>query len=378
MNFDELKLKDVDGQQRTFFPGEPDKQNWVPIGWQESSSNVDDKMKRKQFPLTLAWAITHWKAQGMTLPRARVQLSAKVAGEHGVGFVACTRVRHPTHMVFEDDLPEWEAFQGVRDTATFHRRRRFELRLQAKASETIRRYGFFAHDLWSEEEAVRAGALLKNLEAVREDQRAKLKNTGRRAYLSASRPDRDAYLWGNEPDYVALLDDAARTLGGTCAGNVDAEIAAYRRVKDKLLTDLHMPAVKEALGALIPEWLHWSQDDPKRRGKKNVQSGKRVGVNLTASGWKIDVFVEGFARPPASCQGYYGVFSECGKNYCWSTAAAFVCGITQAWGALAAKHCEQRAFERPRRRAGSAARLALVDALGGHDGAEAVATGSLV
>ena len=53
-----------------------------------------------------------------------------------------------------------------------------------------------------------------------------------------------------------------------------------------------MPAVKLALGALIPEWLHWSQDDPKVRGKPKVQSGKRVGVNITASGWKVDVFVE--------------------------------------------------------------------------------------
>ena len=108
--FDDLKLKDVSGAQRTFFPDEPEKKNWVPVPWQEISSNTEDKLTRKQFPLTLAWAITHWKAQGMTLPRARIRLGAKTAAEHGVGFVACTRVRHPTHMVFEEDLPESETF----------------------------------------------------------------------------------------------------------------------------------------------------------------------------------------------------------------------------------------------------------------------------
>ena len=292
VEFDDVKLKDVHGELRSFFPGEPDKKNWVPVPVQVVSSNFEEKLKRKQFPLVLAWAITHWKAQGMTLPRARVRLSAKVAGQqHGVGFVACTRVRHPTHMVFEEDLPEWEAFQAVRDTPTFHRRRRFELRLQAQASKTIRKYRFFEDDKWSRDDAARADALLKKLESERESQRSRVRSTGRRAYRPGGKPDDDAYLWEGEPDYAAHLDDAAKDLGGIC-DDVVSEIAAYRRIKDRLLCDLHMPAVKEALGALIPEWLHPSQDDPKRRGKKKGFGEKRVGVNITADGWRVSVFVE--------------------------------------------------------------------------------------
>ncbi len=44
----------------------------VPIFRQEFPALSDEDVIRKQFPLTLAWALTHWKAQGMTLARARV------------------------------------------------------------------------------------------------------------------------------------------------------------------------------------------------------------------------------------------------------------------------------------------------------------------
>ena len=163
VEFDEVKLRSADGEERSFFPGEPDKKNWVPIFRQEATSTFQEGLVRWQFPLVLAWAITHWKAQGMTLPKARVRLSERTAGQHGVGFVACTRVRHPRHMVFEEDLPDWEAFQRVRETATFHRRRRFELRLQARASKTIRKYGFYGTDRWTAEDARRAESMLKKL-----------------------------------------------------------------------------------------------------------------------------------------------------------------------------------------------------------------------
>jgi hypothetical protein len=204
VEFDNVKLKSPDGRERTFFPGEPDKKNWVPIFMREATSTIDDKMSRHQFPLVLAWAITHWKAQGMTLPRARVRLGAKCAAMHGVGFVALTRVRHPSHMVFEEDLPEWVVFQGVRDTATFHRRRRFELRLEARASRTIRKYGFCEAlgEQWDRKDAERAQKLLKRLTVERENQRGSLKNTGRRAYFADGRPDPDAYLWDGEPDFL--------------------------------------------------------------------------------------------------------------------------------------------------------------------------------
>ena len=36
----------------------------VPIYRVEGESKVDPNVKRQQFPLTLAWALTYWKAQG--------------------------------------------------------------------------------------------------------------------------------------------------------------------------------------------------------------------------------------------------------------------------------------------------------------------------
>ena len=296
VDFFVVRLKSPDGGERTFFPGEPDKKRWVPIFMREATSTLDDKTSRHQFPLVLAWAITHWKAQGMTLPRVRVRLGGKCAAMHGVGFVALTRVRHPTHMVFEEDLPEWEVFQGVRETATFHRRRRFELRLQARASRTIRKYGFceVPGQQWSRQDADRAAALLKKLEVEREKQRTRLLRTGRRT-------DDDAFLWDGEPDYAAFLSGAAKELGGS-ALDAASEIAACQDVVARLLAPtrlmdgtevyFHLPAVQEALGALIPEWLHPSQDDPKKRGKKRGFDVERVGVHLTACGWKMSVFKE--------------------------------------------------------------------------------------
>jgi ATP-dependent DNA helicase PIF1 len=290
VEFDAVELTDSSGQPRTYFPGEPDKAKWVPIFAQDVSSSMDEKVRREQFPLVLAWAVTHWKAQGMTLRRARVRLGAKTAAMHGVGFVACTRVRHPSHMVFEEDLPEYEVFQSVRETPAFRRRRRFELRLEARASETIRKYGFCRAEgeQWSAEDRDRATALLARLKVVREKQRASMKQLARPT-------DEEAYLWEQEPDYGKLLDDAVEEVSGHTAAHVSAESerGALIVVAKRLRNELHLPAVKEALGALIPEDLHPALDDPKKRGKKKgAIAAERVSVDLRACGWRVSVFIE--------------------------------------------------------------------------------------
>ena len=136
--------KDEAGQPRTFFPDDPSRRNWVPIFRQEVSSTVEDHVTRENYPLTLAWALTHWKAQGMTLDRVRVHLSDRTAAVPGIGFVACTRVRHPWDIVFEEDLPEYGRFMQARRSLAFRERKRFELRQEAKASRTLRRYGFLS------------------------------------------------------------------------------------------------------------------------------------------------------------------------------------------------------------------------------------------
>ena len=63
VEFDEVRLGN-----RRFFPGDDaHRARWVPIVHENIFSNTEDKVTRKQFPLILAWALTHWKAQGMTL-----------------------------------------------------------------------------------------------------------------------------------------------------------------------------------------------------------------------------------------------------------------------------------------------------------------------
>jgi len=98
--------------------------------------------------------------------------------------------------------------------------------------------------------------------------------------------DMNAYFWEEEPDCRNLLEEAADELGATC----EAERQAYRSVVDRLLNDLHMPAVKEALGILIPEDLHDDLDDPKKRAKKRGVPAEKVTVELKISGWGLSVF----------------------------------------------------------------------------------------
>ena len=51
---------------------------------------------------------------------------------------------------------------------------------------------------------------------------------------------------------------------------------------------LHMPAVKEALGALIPARLHWTLDDAVKKGKDTFGE-LRGGVTLSMADWKVNV-----------------------------------------------------------------------------------------
>ena len=83
------------------FPGEPGKERRFPIFRAAPVvSQSDDNITREQFSLTLAWALTHWKAQGMTLARVRIRMSKRTAAAPGIAFVAITRVKHIRHLIF--------------------------------------------------------------------------------------------------------------------------------------------------------------------------------------------------------------------------------------------------------------------------------------
>ena len=63
VEFDSVDLgKDEAGRQRSFFPNDPLRRNWIPIFRQRVSSTAEDNVARENYPLTLAWALTHWKA----------------------------------------------------------------------------------------------------------------------------------------------------------------------------------------------------------------------------------------------------------------------------------------------------------------------------
>ena len=228
VEFDDVNLKDEDGQRRTFFPGEPDKARWVPVFRKDVHSVNDEGVSRSQFPLVLAWALTHWKAQGMTLAAARVHLSEKTVAVPGLAFVACTRVRHPWDLVFENDLPEYEHFMKARATKPFRRRKRWELRLQQRASNTLRKYRFCEEDEWSKDEADAAASLLLALERLAERRRDALRDGPGRVV------DADTWLWGDrEPCYEDLLRSACRELEMTDEGASRA--ALFEAVSQRLL-----------------------------------------------------------------------------------------------------------------------------------------------
>ena len=332
VEFDDVNLKDEDGQRRTFFPGEPDKARWVPVFREDVHSVNDEGVSRSQFPLVLAWALTHWKAQGMTLAAARVHLSEKTVAVPGLAFVACTRVRHPWDLGFEDDLPEYEHFMKARATKPFRRRKRWELRLQQRASNTLRKYRFCEEDEWSKDEADAAASLLLALERLAERRRDALRDG------PGPVVDADTWLWGDrEPCCGDLLRSACRELEMTDEGASRAALfeAVSQRLLDRnrrrvvssqdcvvateLLTaseetedeeqfqqymkvarvvrrrfgqvgkwdcrieeplpagvdELHMPAVKAALGALIPAKLHERFDNTvaKQKLPKDLPQG---------------------------------------------------------------------------------------------------------
>ena len=365
VEFDSVNLKDERGHVRSFFPNDPEKSLWVPIMRQQVSASAEDHVSRANFPLTLAWALTHWKAQGMILERVRVHLSARTAALPGIGFVACTRVRHPWDLVFQEDLPEYQDFMRVRRTPAFRMRCRFELKQLARASKTLRRYGYCKADYWTPLERDAAAELLQGLfVGPRAEQKHRVMRDGRNLHD-------DNWLWGtDEPDYLAELQTQARLLAAGDAAREQFLLRVVRRLLDdmhvrvatpleeemasKLLAavdvslldyedafravvlqnvpavaslcdvsmeesemlakrllirirffgnwdgyvdddevpefmkPLHMPAVKESLGALIPAWLDKGLDKAAQKSKVDY-SEVTVGSTLCMDSWRVNV-----------------------------------------------------------------------------------------
>jgi hypothetical protein len=204
-------------------------------------------------------------------------MGKRTATQPGIGFVAVTRVRHFRDLVFDVDLPAWEHFQEAQWKPNFRARRRFEWRLEAKASRTLRKYGFCRGHEWSREDTALAEKLLQGLEKKSAERR--------RDMQLGDHPDE--WCWQNEDVPVeALLLKQVRD--HSCE---DAELRErMESVAQRLLGPVHRPAVLEALGVLIPREYHPRFDGKKLRGKGKREPG--MTVQLQAGAWKIDAFEE--------------------------------------------------------------------------------------
>ena len=96
-------------------------------------------ISRTQFPLVLGWALTPWKAQGMTLDKVIVKLGASVS-EPGVLFVALSRVRHPNDLMLDDDFPA--LFDILKQTKhpSYQKRQQWGKIMCAKFARTLREH----------------------------------------------------------------------------------------------------------------------------------------------------------------------------------------------------------------------------------------------
>ena len=132
----------------------------------DAKEDNESGVTRTQYALTLAWALTPWKAQGMTLELLVVKLG-EAAGRPGVAFVALSRATHPDGLAL-DDFPAMSVFQRQTKSKSFKQRQHFERVARAKFSRTIRKYMrdstiYSPEKVWTETEATCADIILELL-----------------------------------------------------------------------------------------------------------------------------------------------------------------------------------------------------------------------
>ena len=329
VKFDELDLGvDAAGRARAFFRtagGEPDPAmaGCVPIFASESGSESYEGVYREQFPLILAYALTHWKAQGMTLAKARIQMGARIAGTKGAGFTITTRVKHPSQFMYETELPSYEAFEQGRYTRAFRESRRWALHLEAKASRTIRKYGFLCRvpgHAWSREEAALAEQLEAGLRNVRRRQQEVSRGRG-------GRWAQDSFIWADgDPDVATEL---ARVCLDQARGDADLE-GHFQAVARRLLGDeiiitrcgreidrnrAHLPALREALGCLVPKEFDPYFDKLPPKGKVKAVP-EQTALMLTAGSWRVNIFDEQGVTHGSISKGVVEIFALLARRIC--------------------------------------------------------------
>ena len=147
------------------FYDDPGKKTWVPLYPSERSDDAQQGVTRRQFPVVLGWALTPWKAQGMTLDRAIVRLT-KAASSPGVAFVALSRVRHPDHLMLEDNFPDMATIMKQSDRDSFRARQSWERAMRVRFSTTLRMHMrdpclYSAENCWTEAQSQAADVFLQ-------------------------------------------------------------------------------------------------------------------------------------------------------------------------------------------------------------------------
>lgn len=94
--------------------------------------------ERQQLPLTLAWALTIHKSQGMTLNQAWVDIGKKES-TLGITYVAISRVRNISSLVIEPMT--YERLQKIRNSELLKYRLKEEQRLKQLCDKTVLSYG---------------------------------------------------------------------------------------------------------------------------------------------------------------------------------------------------------------------------------------------
>ena len=92
--------------------------SWVPItpitaSWED---RLGQSLSQTQIPLTLAWAITIHKSQGLTLAKVVIDLGEK-GFSPGLSFVAISRVKSFEGLAFRTHFP-WSHIQRAEETPT--------------------------------------------------------------------------------------------------------------------------------------------------------------------------------------------------------------------------------------------------------------------
>ena len=148
----------------------PDRATWIPIEPKEMFKDDDASISRIQYPFVLGWALTPWKAQGMTLDKAVVRLG-RAASSPGVAFVALSRVRHPDDLMLDDEFPDMATIMRQMHSAGYIKRQEWETNMKIKFSQTLRRHlrdrAFYDPVMtWTAEESNMAEDMLRLLKTA--------------------------------------------------------------------------------------------------------------------------------------------------------------------------------------------------------------------